>query len=205
MNGWSADWKDDDSWKQEDEKPVKVKCTDADCENDLHCFLTNKKLINEGKDGLCRYCGANLIDWSRVRKQDIQDIDYLFKALKFEFIRHYFWHVEIDQKAINYAKRKGKIKLKEAVKNRIEKSVMKIPNQYDGRQTPFEGNIIYYAQHATATCCRKCIKQWHGIPLDRELTREEVTYFTELIMKYIEERMPNLSEQGERVPPIRRK
>ncbi len=34
----------------------------------------------------------------------------------------------------------------------------------DGRQTPREGNTIFYAQHATASCCRTCIEYWHGIP-----------------------------------------
>ncbi|MCU6603929.1 DUF4186 domain-containing protein [Peribacillus frigoritolerans] len=204
MNDWSDEWKDDDSWKQEEEKKIKVKCTDADCESDLHCFLSNKKLIREGKDGLCRYCGVDLVDWDRVRRKEINDEDYLFKSLKYEFIRHHLWHVEVDQKAINHAKRKGKVKMEAAVINRIEKSIKGLPNGYDGRQTPFEGNVIYYAQHATATCCRKCIKQWHGIPTDRELNENEVSYFKQLILDYINERMPDLTEEGEKVPPLRK-
>jgi Domain of unknown function (DUF4186) len=51
----------------------------------------------------------------------------------------------------------------------------------DGRQTPLEGNAIYYAQHATATCCRTCLEYWHHIPKGRPLTPEELDYFATLI------------------------
>ena len=56
-------------------------------------------------------------------------------------------------------------------------------------QTPFSGNVIYYAQHATATCCRKCIEAWHGIGRECHLTEEEIAYFAELMMHYIETRL----------------
>lgn len=26
-----------------------------------------------------------------------------------------------------------------------------------------DGNIVFYAQHAVAACCRNCIEVWHGI------------------------------------------
>ena len=65
----------------------------------------------------------------------------------------------------------------------------------DGIQTPVDKqNIIYYAQHATATCCRKCIKYWHGIPYDRALEPAEALYLQELIIKYIENRLPDLPD-----------
>jgi hypothetical protein len=43
----------------------------------------------------------------------------------------------------------------------------------DGRQTPMRGHPVFTAQHATATCCRKCLARWHGIPAGRPLTDEE--------------------------------
>ncbi len=67
-------------------------------------------------------------------------------------------------------------------------------NDWDGRQTPFTGNLIYYAQHATATCCRKCAEEWHGINRDRPLTKEEINYMVDLIMLYIKKRVPDLPE-----------
>ena len=70
----------------------------------------------------------------------------------------------------------------------------------DGRQTGFSGNTILYAQHATATCCRKCIEAWHGIERENPLTDEEIGYMTELVMYYIQKRMPNLAQHGVKVP-----
>jgi len=66
----------------------------------------------------------------------------------------------------------------------------------DGTQTPFHGNIIYYGQHATATCCRKCIEVWHGILRGRELIAEEVDYLAELLRAYVTFKLPEISERG---------
>jgi hypothetical protein len=41
------------------------------------------------------------------------------------------------------------------------------------------------AQHATATCCRKCIYKWHGIEKGRALNEVEVDYVVALIMGWI--------------------
>jgi hypothetical protein len=43
----------------------------------------------------------------------------------------------------------------------------------DGKQTPYRGHPAFVAQHATACCCRGCLKQWHGIPWGRPLTAAE--------------------------------
>ena len=42
------------------------------------------------------------------------------------------------------------------------------------------------AQHATATCCRKCIQKRHGIEKGRALNEIEVEYVVALIMGWIE-------------------
>jgi hypothetical protein len=146
------------------------------------------------------------VDWSRVHNLDSRDAEYTFSAMKFELIRHKFWHVDIDQKAINHAKRKGYSGLDLAVRSRLRKSVGSAKPSRDGRQTPMEGsgNVIYYAQHATASCCRKCIEYWHGIPQGRALTEDEVGYLAQLAMLYIRDRLPSLTADGEKVSPIRK-
>lgn len=185
--------------------PLKIKCTSTDCDNGLHCFKQNRKKKVASPVGQCRSCGTDLVDWSRVQKCDLSDVNYTFYALKHELIRHHFWHVEIDQKAINHARRKGKSGMRVAAQNRIHKSVGSAQHPREGRQTPKEnsGNAIFYAQHATACCCRKCIEYWHNIPLGRELTEQEIGYFTDLVMLYIEERLPILTEHGEKVPRLK--
>lgn len=198
-------------------KEVKIKenrkwsCSTAECEKELHCFLERAMAENgmkvSKKPGACLYCEAELVDWDRIQKNDITDVEFTFMSLKYEWIRHNYWHIPFDLRAMNHARRKGKIKLKVDVENRIIKSVGKsnTGNAWDGRQTPWEGNTIFYAQHATATCCRKCIKRWHGIPNDRDLNSDEIQYIKKLIFMYLDERLPDLKDEGEYVPPIRKK
>jgi hypothetical protein len=159
-------------------------------------------MIKENMEGRCRSCGSSLVNWERVHGRDLNDAAYTFQTLKYELIRHHFWHIEIDQKAVNHARRKGKIGMRLAAETRIRKSVGDAHPTFDGRQTPKSGNALFYAQHATASCCRKCIEEWHGIEMGRELSLEEIAYLTELVVLFIEERLPSLTDEGEKVPAI---
>jgi len=72
----------------------------------------------------------------------------------------------------------------------------KVEPYHDGGQTTDKigkMTIAHYGQHATATCCRKCIEVWHGIPRGRALTGEEMSYLAELLMAYISFKLPRLS------------
>ena len=184
-------------------KLLKITCTSTDCEKGLHCFKQSRKMKAANQRGQCRTCGADLIDWNRLKKNDLADIDYAFSALKQEFIRHHFWHEPLDEKAVNYARRKGRIKLNEAARRRIEKSVGPANPSFDGRQTGKSENPIFYAQHATASCCRKCIQEWHGFPMGEELTENQIFYLTALVQRFLDERLPALSEISEKVPSVR--
>lgn len=185
-------------------KPLKISCTSSNCGKNLHCFRQTSKMAKNSPFGGCRYCGISLVNWEKVKERKIENVDFTFNELQKEFIRHHFWHVNIDEKAQLHAKRKGKLELLVATENRVRKYVGPAEPNYDGRQTPFSGNIIFYAQHATATCCRKCIEEWHGIPRGIELTDEQIKYFSELIMKYINKRLPELKDFPEKVPRRRK-
>jgi len=39
------------------------------------------------------------------------------------------------------------------------------------QQREGSAEIVHYAQHATAACCRKCIEYWHGIGPVREIEK----------------------------------
>ncbi len=183
-------------------EPLKITCTASDCDSGLHCFKATRQMKAANEVGACRTCGAQLIDWDRVHRQDLADAEYTFSVLRLELIRHHFWHVPIDEKAVTHARRKGIHKLGLAARSRIKSSVGRANPPYDGRQTPMagSGNVIHYAQHATACCCRKCIEYWHSIPQNRALTEDEVDYLTQLVMMYIEERLPALTDEGENIP-----
>lgn len=55
-----------------------------------------------------------------------------------------------------------------------------IPN--DGKQTPTKGHPVFVAQHATAICCRECIRKWHKIQPGKELSRIKQDYLVDVIM-----------------------
>jgi len=184
--------------------PLKITCTSSACDDGLHCFKQTKRQGRERvSGGKCRDCGADLVDFPRVQRRRLNDLDYTFRSLKYELIRHHFWHLEFDPRAKNYARRKGRLALKIAAEHRIRKSVGPVEPFRDGTQTGKTGNPIYYGQHATATCCRKCIEYWHGIERGRELTEEEIGYFAALVNMFLDERLPDLKDDGEKVPPLR--
>jgi hypothetical protein len=60
----------------------------------------------------------------------------------------------------------------------------------DGRQTPMRNHPVFVAQHATATCCRSCLRKWHGIKEGVELTSAQVDYVVAVITRWISEQDP---------------
>lgn len=187
-------------------QPLKITCTSTDCGNNLHCFRQTRQMKSSNQSGMCRECGAQLVDWSRVHRRDVSDAAYTCEALRFEKFRHHFWHVEMNQRAVNYALRKGRPLLREVAQRIIRSAIGAASPFRDGYQTPREGsgNPVHYAQHATASCCRVCTEYWHGIPQGRDLTPEEVDYLVDIAMEYIDARLPNLKEEPQKVPPIRK-
>jgi hypothetical protein len=183
-------------------KPLKLKCTTSDCGNDLHCFL-QKTQKPRPHGGPCRSCGKDLVDFPRVQTRNPSDIQNTFESLSKEWIRHQFWERPFDQHAINHAKRKGRRALREVeAAKRIRQSVGKARHPREGKQTPFEGNVLFYAQHAVAACCRKCIEYWHGIQMGDALTADEIEYLSKLLCLYVDQRLPDLNEEPVKVPPI---
>ena len=69
--------------------PLKLSCTSSDCAKQLHCFRATKKLCETNQEGRCRSCGADLIDWSRVHRRDLEDADFTFESLRRELVRHH--------------------------------------------------------------------------------------------------------------------
>jgi hypothetical protein len=188
----------------DDLAPLQIKCTDSDCEAELHCFKSARGMKKEDK-GRCRSCGVDLVDWPRVHQRNVDDAEHTFGMLQLELIRHHFFHAVIDERAVRHAKRKGRKGLSEAIHTRLEKYLAPANFVRDGRQTPFEGNVIYYAQHATATCCRACLDYWHGIPKGRPMFPDELDYCQALIEQFIDLRLPDLQLLGVKVPPLRKR
>ncbi len=51
------------------------------------------------------------------------------------------------------------------------------------------GHPVFRAQHATATCCRKCLAKWHAIERGRALCEQEVQYVVEVIDRWISQQL----------------
>lgn len=59
----------------------------------------------------------------------------------------------------------------------------------DGMQTPMRGHPVFTAQHATATCCRRCLASWHQIPVGRPLEDGEKEYIAMVVRRWLEAEM----------------
>jgi len=65
---------------------------------------------------------------------------------------------------------------------------LKNPSE-DTRITPYRGHPVFTAQHATATCCRKCLWKWHRIPEFKVLDEEDISRVVGIIMSWIRNEM----------------
>lgn len=185
-------------------EPLEVKCNDSDCESGKHAFAPNrrKKKWAEDYEGECRECGCKLVDWDRLKRRDLNDVAGVFAELQHELIRHVFFHAEFDEKSRQEAKDLGLAGLKAKVRPLLMKKVAPEKIWRDGTQTPKKDSAIHYAQHATATCCRKCMEYWHGIARHRDLTPAELAYAEGLVCAYLDARAHALFEDPNAPPSL---
>ena len=175
-----------------DLSPWNISCGSTKCEDNLHCFrLTKSQIKKNGSSGFCKTCNQKLIDWERVQKRDSKDAMYIFQELKKELIRHVYFHNPIKQEDIDKAIKDGKEKIQEKIIQRLT-NVIGIAEPWRKGYTPYTGDIVYYGQHATATCCRRCMEYWYNIPQGRPLTYTEINFAKDLILLYIKERLPSI-------------
>lgn len=92
---------------------------------------------------------------------------------------------KLGKKYIDYIDKVGLVKIRSHAKDFIEKRLAVKPLN-DGHQTPYKGHPVFIAQHATATCCRKCLNKWYKIAENKTLTENEITSILNIIMKWIE-------------------
>ena len=95
----------------------------------------------------------------------------------------------LKQKELQYIQDKG---LETVVRHaqdfvRARLAPAKIPN--DGKQTPMRGHPVFIAQHATGTCCRDCLRKWHGITPNTALSRQQQDYVVTMIMVWIQKQL----------------
>ena len=119
---------------------------------------------------------------------------------KDEWYQQLFEHLEqskfrsrfhLKQSDKDYVRNKGLDTIEEHARDFIAKreAPAVIPN--DGKQTPMKGHPVFIAQHATATCCRECIRKWHKMKPGKKLSQIQQDYLVDVIMTWIKKEMEN--------------
>ena len=91
----------------------------------------------------------------------------------------------LKQKDIDYINEKGLDTIRQHAKDFIAKREAPAYIANDGKQTPMKGHPVFIAQHATATCCRECIRKWHKMQPGKELSQVQQDYLVDVIMTWI--------------------
>ena len=110
----------------------------------------------------------------------------LFERLSRSRFRSRFRLADADK---TYAAEKGRPVINAHAEDFIRKRLAPASPANDGKQTPMRGHPVFIAQHATATCCRGCLLQWHGIEAARPLGDPEIAYVVSVIDFWIVRQM----------------
>ena len=112
----------------------------------------------------------------------MRDMDELFAALGRSRFRSRF---RLSGKEAVYLSQKGLDTIIEHGRDFVGRRLADANPVNDGRQTPMRNHPVFVAQHATGTCCRKCLSTWHAIARNRQLDEEEIRYVHDVIMEWI--------------------
>ena len=112
-----------------------------------------------------------------------REIDEVFFRLAKSKFRSRF---HLSDKDKNYILEKGLDVIRQHAYDFVSHRLAMRDISNDGKQTPMRGHPVFIAQHATATCCRGCLFKWHHIPMNKELSNDEINYVIRVIIKWIE-------------------
>jgi dTDP-4-amino-4,6-dideoxygalactose transaminase len=116
--------------------------------------------------------------------REMRDIEELFTRLGRSKFRSRF---RLSGKEAEYFKQKGIETILEHARDFITKRLAEANPANDGKQTPMRNHPVFVAQHATGTCCRKCLEKWHHIPMGKPLTQEQIDYIIEVLKRWLSE------------------
>jgi hypothetical protein len=111
----------------------------------------------------------------------MRDIEELFTALERSKFRSRF---RLSGKEAEYFKQKGEATILEHARDFVMKRLAPANPVNDGKQTPMRKHPVFIAQHATGTCCRKCLEKWHRISRGKPLSDEQIDYIIEVLKRW---------------------
>ena len=97
----------------------------------------------------------------------------------------------LKDKDILYIEDKGIDKIRNHAYDFVIKRLADTSNVTDGKQTPMKGHPVFIAQHATGTCCRRCLEKWHYISKNKNMTDDDIKYVVDIIMSWMEKEYNN--------------
>lgn len=97
----------------------------------------------------------------------------------------------LKDKDILYIEDKGIDEIRNHAYDFVTKRLADTSNVTDGKQTPMKGHPVFIAQHATGTCCRRCLEKWHYISKNKNMTDDDIKYVVDIIMSWIEKEYNN--------------
>ena len=118
----------------------------------------------------------------------MQTLEDALKKLEKSKFRSSFHLKESD---FLYIQRVGIDKIRNHAEDFISKRLAPEVMVNDGKQTPMKGHPVFIAQHATACCCRGCLRKWYKVPENIELTEIQQKKIVNLIMAWIERETKN--------------
>lgn len=128
--------------------------------------------------------------------QDEVRIDKVFEALKRSDFRR---RIKLGKADWRMLKAKGLAAVMGHAADFIEQRLAPAKPAKDGMQTPMRGHPVFTAQHATATCCRRCLASWHQIPAGRTLEEDEKKYIALVLRRWLEAEMERGNPDKDRV------
>jgi hypothetical protein len=112
----------------------------------------------------------------------MRDIDELFAALGRSKFRSRF---RLAGKEVEYLSDKGLATILQHARDFVTERLAEANPANEGRQTPMRNHPVFIAQHATGTCCRRCMAKWHNIPKGKPLTHEQIDYIVEVLKRWL--------------------
>jgi len=128
-----------------------------------------------------------------LSEEENNRLEQLFSKLAKSKFRSRF---KLGKKEREYLQDKGFSVIEQHARDFVKERLAPALPKNDGKQTPMKNHPVFIAQHATATCCRKCLEKWHRIEMGKELTKQHVDYIVLVIMYWLR------SDRGDYVSAI---
>ncbi len=127
------------------------------------------------------------------KKYKISDSDWrklLEKVAKCD----YRAEIDLGAEDIEYINSRGFDMMIKHAQDFVERRLGPARPRNEGKQTPLKGHPLFLAQHATGSDSRRALSEYHGIAEGKELSRQQIDYVTDVVLRWLEERLAALQE-----------